>query len=170
MTQLVINNIVRFVLLFAIQILILSNVTLFGCASPCLYLLFILMLPTKTNRMATLSLAFLMGLGIDIFCNMLGLNAFACTMMAFARILFGNRILTHGEKIDIDTPSIYSVSPQQFITYIVIMLLVFFFTFFSLELFEYGDIFRLLLDTLASTILTTLLILLTQILTIKKDK
>lgn len=170
MNKIVSNNLLRFIILFFLQILILNKITFFGCASPFLYVLFILMLPTNTNRMAMISMAFLMGLGIDIFNNMLGMHAFACTLMALCRILFGNRILTHGEKDDVDVPSIYSVSGQQFIAYMVVMLLIFCFTFFSLEIFEYGDFWRILLNTITSTLLTGGLILLAQMMIIKKKQ
>lgn len=170
MNKIILQNILRFIVLFFLQILILNKITLLGCASPFLYVLFILMLPTNTNRMATIGMAFLMGLGIDIFCNMLGMHAFACTLMALCRILLGNRILTHGEKDDVDVPSIYSVAGQQFITYMVVMLLIFCFTFFSLEIFEYGDIWRILLNTITSTLLTGVLILIAQMITIKKKQ
>ncbi|MCQ2262383.1 MAG: rod shape-determining protein MreD [Bacteroidales bacterium] len=170
MNKLITSNLLRFLILFFLQILILNKITIFGCASPFLYLMFILMLPTNTNRMAMIGVAFVTGLGIDIFCNVLGLHAFACTLMALCRILFGNRILTHGEKDDVDVPSIYAVSGQQFITYMIVMLLIFFFTYFSLEIFEYGDIWRIILNTAMSTLLTGGLILLAQLLTIKKKQ
>lgn len=167
-SRLVIQNIVRFFVLMLVQILILNNVNLSGYAIPYLYVLFILMLPTNTGKIAMLLLAFLCGLTADIFSNMLGFHSFACTLVAFARILFADRILTRNEAVIIDTPSVYTVKAQYFISYLLVLLSIFYLTFFSLELFDSHGLFRLLLSTVLSTLLTVVLALLSQFLFIKR--
>ncbi len=102
--HIVLQNIVRFVLLMLLQILVLNHVYLGGYITPFLYVLFILMLPTGMNRMGLLAVAFLTGLCLDIFSNMMGFHACCCTAVAFCRIAFGDRILTGGEEVVIDTP------------------------------------------------------------------
>lgn len=167
-SRLVIQNIIRFIVLVLAQILILNNVNISGFAIPHLYLLFILMLPTNTGKIPMLLLGFLCGLTIDIFSNMLGFHTAACTLVAFCRILFADRILTRNEAVIIATPSIYSVKPSYFINYMLLLTGIFYLAFYALELFDSHGIFRLLLSTLLSTLLTSLLILLSQTLFMKR--
>ena len=111
----------RFALLLLIQLLVLNHVFLGGYTFPMLYLLAILMLPTNMKRIPLLLIAFGTGLLVDVMNNMLGFHALACTVVAMMRILFADRILTRGEPTAIDRPSIYSVSPQYFISYMLIL-------------------------------------------------
>ena len=106
----------RFVLLMALQLLVLNHVYLGGYVMPMLYVLFILMLPTDTGRIPMLLIAFGTGLLVDVMNNMLGFHALACTVVAMLRILFADRIRTRGEPVTIQTPSVYSVTPQYFIS------------------------------------------------------
>ena len=167
-SRLVIQNIVRFFALMLVQILILNNVNISGFAIPYLYLLFILMLPTNTGKISMLLLGFVCGLTIDIFSNMLGFHTAACTLVAFCRIIFADRILTRNEAVVIATPSIYSVKPAYFVNYMLVLTAIFFFTFYALELFDSHGFFRLLFSTILSTLLTATLMLLSQLLFIKR--
>ncbi|KWW30636.1 MAG: rod shape-determining protein mred [bacterium P3] len=167
-SRLILQNIVRFAVLTLVQILILNNINISGYAIPYLYLLFILMLPTGMGKIAMLLAAFVCGLAIDVFSNMLGFHTFSCTMVAFARILFADRILTRNEPVVISTPSIYTVKTQYFIGYLLVLTAIFYLTFFSLELFDSHGFWRLLLSITLSTLLTVVLALISQILFMKR--
>ena len=106
----------RFLLLMAIQLLVLNYVYLGGYVMPMLYVLFILMLPTGMKRIPLLLIAFGTGLLMDIMSNALGFHALACTVVAMLRIWFADSILTRNEPVTINTPSVFSVTPQYFIT------------------------------------------------------
>ena len=111
----------RFALLILIQLLVLNNVPLNAYMPRLyLYLLAILMLPTDMKRIPMLLTAFGTGLLMDIMdTSPLGFQALACSIVAMMRILFVDRILTRGESAVISTPSIYSVSLQYFISYLL---------------------------------------------------
>jgi rod shape-determining protein MreD len=160
----------RFVLLLLLQVLVLNNVYLGGYTMPMLYLLAILMLPTDMKRIPMLLVAFGTGLVVDIMNNMLGFHAFACTVVAMMRILFADRILTRGEPTIISTPSIYSVSPQYFISYLIILLSAFYFVFFTIELFGFRNFGSTLLSIVFSTVATAILAVLYQYAFLKKEK
>lgn len=159
----------RFALLMALQLLVLNYVYLGGYVMPMLYVLFILMLPTGMKRIPLLLIAFGTGLLVDVMGNMLGFHALACTVVAMLRILFADRILTRGEPVTIDTPGIYSVTPQYFISYLMLMLAAFYLVFFTLELFGFRSFGGVLLATVASTLVTTLLAVLYQYIFLKKE-
>ncbi len=168
MNKLVWRNIGRFVLLMAFQLLVLSNVYLGGYVLPMLYVLFILMLPTGMRRIPLLLIAFGTGLTVDLMNNVLGFHALACTVVAMMRIWYADRILTRGEPIVINTPSIRNVTPQYFITYLVLMYAIFYLVYFTSELFGSRGFGDMLLATFLSTIASTLLAVLYQLLLIKK--
>lgn len=170
MKNLVWRNIGRFVLLMLVQLLVLNNVYLGGYVMPMLYVLFILMLPTSMKRLPMLLTAFGTGLLVDIMAGALGFHALACTLVAMMRITFADRILTRGEDTVVAVPSIFSVTPQYFISYLMLMLGVFYLVFFSLELFSFRGLGEVLLATVCSTVVTTLLAVLYQAVFIKKEE
>ncbi|MEQ8702526.1 MAG: hypothetical protein RIC19_01340 [Phaeodactylibacter sp.] len=93
MNNTVFRNIIRFVVLVALQGLFLKRVS-DGWVSGSLYIniflypLFIMLLPLQTPRTGVLLLSFLMGISVDLFYDSLGVHAAALTAMGFARGLF----------------------------------------------------------------------------------
>ncbi|MBP3740638.1 MAG: rod shape-determining protein MreD [Bacteroidales bacterium] len=160
----------RFALLMALQLLVLNYVYLGGYVMPMLYVLFILMLPTGMKRIPLLLIAFGTGLLVDVMGNMRGFHALACTVVAMLRILFADRILTRGEPVTIATPSVYSVTPQYFITYLLLMLGAFYLVFYTAELFGFRGFGGVLLATVCSTLVTTLLAVLYQVIFLKRKE
>lgn len=160
----------RFVLLMLIQLLVLNNVYLGGYVMPMLYLLFVLMLPTSIKRIPLLLVAFGTGLIVDIMSGALGFHALACTVVAMMRIWFADRILTRGENVVIETPGIYSVTPQYFISYVMLLYAVFYLVFYSLEVFSFRGLGGVLLATVCSTIVSTILVVLYQLIFLKKEE
>ncbi|MBO4587055.1 MAG: hypothetical protein J5677_04480 [Bacteroidales bacterium] len=169
MSKRVWRNIGRFALLMALQLLVLNHVYLGGFVMPMLYVLFILMLPTGMKRIPLLLIAFGTGLLVDVMNNMLGFHALACTVVAMMRILFADRILTRGEPVVVETPGIYSVTPQYFISYLMLMLGAFFLVFYTVELFGFRSFGGVLLATICSTVVTTLMAVLYQYIFLKKE-
>lgn len=160
----------RFALLMALQLLVLNYVYLGGYVMPLLYVLFILMLPTNTGRIPMLLIAFGTGLVVDIMAGSLGFNALACTVVAMMRVLFADRIITRGEPVVIQRPSIYSVTPQYFIFYLLLLLGAFYLVFYTAELFGFRGFGGVLLATICSTLVTALLAVLYQLIFLKKEE
>lgn len=82
------NTLIRFrnfVLLVLVQVLIFSRIHLFGYATACIYIIFIIKLPRHTTRNELLIWSFLFGLCVDMFCNTPGINAAAATLLGFVR-------------------------------------------------------------------------------------
>ena len=156
----------RFVLLMALQLLVLNYVYLGGYVMPMLYVLFILMLPTGMKRIPLLLIAFAAGALVDIFCNIPGFHTFSCTMMAFVRVIIGNRMLTRDDPNEavIDVPSVHTVPFQTFAVYLFVMSAVYSFTYCLLEAFSFGNFWMTLLSMLLDTVATWLLLLLSQLL------
>ena len=168
MKNLVMSNILRFVLLILLQVLILNYVYLGGYMIPFVYIMAVLMLPTRMNRVWLLVVAFVSGALVDIFCNVPGFHTFSCTMMAFVRLLIGNRILTRGEPVEIDVPGVHHVAFQPLAGYLLLMSLVYSVTFFLIESFSLGNFWWMVLAMLLSTLATWAFMLLSQLFMGKK--
>lgn len=159
---LLLRNVGRCIILLLLQVLVLDNVYLGGYINPIIYVLFILMLPTGMNKIGMLMLAFCSGLVVDIFNNMLGFHAFACTLVAFLRVVYADRILTKDDPKVISMPSVFTVGAQEYIGFLALMLGLYNLIYFSLVVFDMHDWWRVLLLTLLSTIVSMLLCLLYQ--------
>lgn len=169
MRGIVTRNIIRFVALLAVQVLVLDNIYFGGHISPMLYTLFILMLPNRLGKIYMLLIAFATGLSVDICSNMLGFHACASTIMAFCRITFADRIITRGDDITIDMPSIFTVAPQYFIYYSMLLIFIHALVFFLLDYFKMTEIFNILLSALLTTVATLVLVVVWQLIFIHRN-
>jgi rod shape-determining protein MreD len=158
------------VALIAIQVVVLNNVYLGGFVSPMIYLLAILMLPTRLNKNLTLVIAFAAGMTVDIFCNMLGFHACAATLVAFCRVVFADRIITRNETSPIMVPSIYAVSYQYFLYYAALLTFIYTFLYFTLQIFSFADMWQILLSSVLSTLVSLILYIVWQLLFLHKKQ
>ena len=84
MTKTVIQVALLFVVLVLVQVLC-YKMLLFGVAIPMVFIYLILRLPVTWHLNITLTIAFVMGLIVDIFNNTPGMNALCCTLLAAFR-------------------------------------------------------------------------------------
>lgn len=157
-------------LLMLLQLFVFDNIYLGGYINPCLYVLFVAMLPTSLPAIPMMLIAFGTGLMADVTSNMLGFNAFACTVVAFLRGVWLDNIVRGDNEGEVDTPSIRTVPYQQYSLYLFFLLLVFNFVYQLLLVFDLRELPSILLTTLLSTIITWLLAILYQSLLFRKDK
>ena len=140
-----------FIVVVFLQVTIGNSIHLLGVAIPFLYIYFIIRLPLSLSVNWTLTLAFILGLVIDIFSNTPGMNALACTVVAFLRKPILNLYTPRGEDYSESEPSIRNFGMSLFVRYVLTFSLC-----FCTLLFDIG---RLIVRVLASTILTFLVIL-----------
>lgn len=171
MSKLIVNNVLRFVLLILLQVMILNYVYLGGYVIPFIYILALLMLPTRMGNIPLLLMSFGSGMLIDMFCNIPGFHTFSCTMLAFFRIALGNRMLTRDDPdAVVDTPSIHSVPLQTFAAYAFVMALVFCAAYGLVEAFSFGNFGLTMLAIVINTLATWILIMLSQMLIAPRKK
>src|SRR5688572_9031372 len=75
----------RFLVLLAVQVVVLNNIQFSGFINPFVYIMFIMMLPVRIPKSLLLILAFITGLVVDMFSNTMGMHAAACVFMAYIR-------------------------------------------------------------------------------------
>jgi hypothetical protein len=160
MNSTVIINIVRFILLLALQVVVCNNIDLFGFIDPYPYILFIILYPVNGNKAGLLISSFFLGLFMDMFLNSGGAQATACVTLAYLRPAFFK--FSFGISYEYQTVKINDrLSPERF-SFLLISVVTHHFILYLLEVFR----FSLVLDILIRTLLSALFTLITCIIII----
>lgn len=155
-----IRNILRFVVLFFLQVLIIDNIRLGNFIHPCVYVLYIMLLPFDTPQWSLIINGFILGFAVDIFNGTPGLNSAATVLMAYFR---PNIISLTTRKSDIEgktAPSLSEMGLQWFLLYSILLLIIHNLTLFFLEAFTFHLIGLVLLETLLSVLVSSFVIVL----------
>ncbi|MFZ1688576.1 MAG: hypothetical protein WAU70_14200 [Flavobacteriales bacterium] len=167
----VVNNVLRFVVLVALQVLLLDHLDLAsGWVVPYLYVLFILMLPFELPTWGVLLLGFATGATMDFFSSTPGMHAGACTVMAFARtgVL---RLLEPRDGYEFGvTPTMQGMGLVWFLAYTALLVPVHHLWLFFTEVFRFDRFLETLGRSLLSAALTIVLIVLAQMLTVRQER
>jgi rod shape-determining protein MreD len=162
------RNIVRFLVIVLMQVLVFNNVQLSGYINPYFYVLFILLLPFETPSWLLLLLGFVLGLTIDLFMHTYGLHAAATVLMAFLRPWVLNYFAPHDGYEPGTFPRIFYYSTGWFLKYASILVFIHHLCLFYLEVFRLGDFFHTLFRVVLSSLLTIILIVLSQFVMFRK--
>lgn len=167
-----VKNIVRFCLFILVQVYVLNNVPpLHHLVTPYIYFLFILWLPFKMGRKSVMILAFLLGFVLDCFTKTYGLHAAPCVLIAYFRPFLINVLISQeGAESNYNEPSIKSMGFTPYFTYIGILTLAHHSLLFFLQALQTGGYFYFLIKTLLSTAVSLLLIFLTELLFVRKQR
>jgi hypothetical protein len=164
------NQIIRqaafFVLLIILQVLIFQRMTIgwggVNYVRIFIYPLFILGLPIRTPPSAVLTLAFIMGLIVDVFYMTPGVHAGAITAMAFARpYILGILEPRTGYSVNA-IPSKYHQGINWYLSYSGILLFIHVFIFYILEVFTFVYFLEIWLKTVFTFFITFLVGLIYQ--------
>ncbi len=158
---------VMFILLVLIQILILNQVQLSGYINPFMYILFILLLPVNSPAYLLLTLAFFIGITVDIFSNSMGIHAFASVFIAYIRPFVIRSVSVRDEDLD-NYPGLMQNKFPWFLKYTVISVIIHHFILFYLEVFSFSDFFNTLLRVMLSSIFSIFIIVLSQFIIFRK--
>ncbi len=168
MGRAIIINIIRFILLIPLQVFLLKNIGYFNLSTPFLYILFILLLPFGIPNGLLFFLAFATGLTVDIFYDTLGLNAIACTVLAFVRVVF-IRLTVQRDGFDNEPdPSLGIMGFRWFVFYAIILTFFHHLVLFTFETFSLSEFGNILLRVILSTLFTVFLILISEFMFFRK--
>lgn len=157
-------------LLSLVQIFFLKNLALFGLAFGFLYLLGILVLPTSIQSSPLMLIAFFIGLVIDVFYETIGMHAAACTLMAFMRPIWLKVTSPSGGYDEITEPSLSELGVGRFISYAFPLIFIYSLAFFMADQWGTGGFFGVINKSILSSIFTTLLVILVQLLFFKRRR
>lgn len=151
----------RFILmaiLVLIQALVLNRIHLFGYATPLLYLYFVISYRRNVPYWLSLTVAFLLGMLMDSFTNTPGVASFSLTLVAFLQPKVLKLYLDEDAEEDFQ-PSISTMGWVKYITFAVLLSIVYCLCFFSLEAFSFYHVLQWGLTTVGSWLFTLLFIL-----------
>ena len=153
----IIEHLAAFITLCLAQVLILNHINLFGCATPLLYVYFILMFRRGFPRLAIMLWSFMLGLCIDMFSNTPGVAASSCTILGFTQPYILNIFMTRDSAEDLK-PSMRTLGVGKYIWYMLLGVFVYNVLFFTTETFNFFNWQQWLMDIGGSTVLTALII------------
>ena len=145
-----------FLFLLFLQVFLLNNILFLGYINPYLYVAFVIFYPLKKERYLFLFLSFLLGLSIDFFSDSLGINAFSLLFIAYLR-LFLIRIIFKKTEQDY---LLFNLDQEPFgkvFNYVISLVVIHHFILFSLANFSTQNFSRVIVNTLYSSIFTSVL-------------
>jgi rod shape-determining protein MreD len=171
-----ISDILKQSLLFALflflQVLVVNNIH-FQVAwfiNPFIYIGFVLLLPIDTPKWLLLVTAFLMGYFVDVFLSTPGMHASATVLTAFVRHYLHKVVIPRDDFQPATIPNVVTFGFPWFIRYAMVMVGVHHFSLFMVEAFSFAQFHIVLLKTIASGIVTLMLIIVGQLFTIGTTK
>lgn len=163
MNNAIFRNILRFIVLVALQVLIFNNVSLRSYFVPYIYVLFILLLPFETPRWLLLVSGFFLGFFVDMFSNTAGVHTAACVLMAFLRPFAGNVVSSKHEYEEGIQPGIRVLGFNWFFSYSLILVAAHHILLYYLEVFSFRSFFLTLWHAILNILFTMLFIILSQL-------
>lgn len=153
----ILKRLALFVVLGAVQILILNHIRLFGMATPLLYVYFVITFQRNTPKWVLLLWSFAMGLAIDVFMNTPGLAAGSLTLIALIQPYLLELFVPRDsiENLEVSAASLTFV---KFAVFSTILTIVFTLVFFALESFSFNNWVYWLTCAGSSATLTLILI------------
>jgi hypothetical protein len=152
----------RFIVLVAVQVLIINNIELGRFINPFIYVLFIITLPFETPKGVVLLCALLIGFTIDMFSDTAGMHGAACVLMAYIRpgVL---KIFSPRDGYEFGAkPTIQYLGIPWFLSYAGILITAHHLVLFFIEIFRFSEFFSTFLRVIISTVFTLILIIISQ--------
>ena len=167
-----VKNIVRLIFFILIQVFVFNQIPpLHHLVNPYIYFLFILWLPFKTGRKTLMFLGLITGLSLDYFTKTPGLHAAPCVLIAYLRPFLINLLITQeGAEANYEEPSIKSMGFGAYFMYVTVLTFMHHAFLFLLEALQFAGLWYFLGKTLLSVAISLFLILITELLFVRKQK
>lgn len=162
------KHFLSFLSLALVQVFVLNHITLFGVASPLLYIFFVLKMRRNYPRWAIIVESFVLGLLMDTFQNTPGVAACSMTLLGMIQPSLLDLFVTR-ELPEDARPSAAVLGWLKFFYYAGISTIIYCLAFFTLELFAFFNWMQWLDRVLGSTVLTLLLVMLLELAQKKKE-
>ncbi len=153
-----VRNILAFVILLLVQSLVLNHIHLFDCATPLLYVSFVLPTPRDQQRWATLVWCFALGLAVDMFSNTPGVAAASMTLVGLLQPYLLALFLPRDCPDDL-VPSFATLGTAKYVAYASVIIVVYCLLFFTIEAFNFYHWLQWLQCVCGCAVLTVLLTL-----------
>lgn len=152
-----IQHIIWFFILVAVQVLFLGNIHFLGVFFPIIYVYAILRLPATMSPVQVMLVSFTTGLVVDIFSNTPGMHASASTLLGFLRLPV-LRLFVLKEDLVQKNVSVSWLGHEVFWKYSIILVLIHHTSLFLIESFSLLSISGLFLKIPVCTLFTLVFI------------
>ena len=113
-----IKVIIRWIVVFLLQMLLFNNLQFWGLCQPQIYVLCLLMMPIVFPRWADMLIGFAVGLLMDVLCNSIGVHIAASVFLMYLRQPLIASLVQEHERLTGEI-SWLTVSHDAFIKYVV---------------------------------------------------
>ena len=167
-----VKNIFRLLIFTIVQVYVLNRLPfLHRFVVPYLYFLFILWLPFSLSRLGLLITAFVAGLTLDYFTSTPGLHAAACVLIAYVRPFIINILIPKDTtEFNYREPSPKAMGWAPYLVYALVLTLLHHVYLVFLEWLSFGTFLNFLVKVAATTGISMLLIITTELLFPRKLK
>ncbi len=145
--------------LLLVQVVVLNRICLFGMAVPFAFIYIILRLPLTMSKEWLFTIAFTIGLTVDVFSDTGGINTIGCLSIAALRRPILHLYFPREDELTDPFPSIHSLGMLTYFKYTLSITAIFCIIVFLLEDLSFFRIWHLVECILTSTILTTALLI-----------
>ncbi|MCG7856116.1 rod shape-determining protein MreD [Flavihumibacter sp.] len=167
-----VKNTIRFIVFILVQVFVLHKIPpLHQFVVPYLYFLYILWLPFNMGRAWLMIVAFLFGLSLDYFLVTPGLHAAACVFIAYIRPFLVNLLIRQeGAEQSYGAPSPASMGWAPYSVFVLVLTVLHHGYLVFLEWMQFGNFWYFLGKVFATTAVSLLLILITELLFYRKER
>ena len=159
MTNTLIKYFCLFIACILLQVLIFNRIILFHVAVPIIFIYFIVRLPIDIKLPYLFTLAFLLGIIIDIFSDTPGVNALACTLIAAIRKPVFFAYMTKDDMTERMTPCVSTMGIMEYCKYLLTFVVIYCLLVFIIEYFSFADVKSIVILTGASSVFTFIVLL-----------
>ncbi len=152
------ENIVRYVVLFLLQILLINNLQFWGLCSPALYVFCLIALPVRLPQWVEMLIGFGTGFVMDVFCNTLGIHTAACVLVSFVRPMLLKGLVADNDRL-IGTPTGGTIGVVTYLKFVSILVVIHHTMVFALEAFSLHNWWMTLLQILISSMVSIAVII-----------
>lgn len=154
MAKVILKYSLLFLICVFLQILIFNRIILFHVAVPLIFIYFIIRLPINLKLPYVFTLAFFLGLIVDIFSDTPGVNALACTLISALRVPIYYAYMAKDDITSRLTPAIASMGFWEYSKYLLTFIVIYCILTFSIEYFSFADVKGIAIMTGASSLFT----------------
>ena len=151
------KRLVLFFVLLLVQVLVLNHIHLFDCATPLLYVYFVISFQRGYPRWAILLYSFLLGLCLDVFSDTPGVATMSMTLVGFLQPYVLDLFMQRDDDESFQ-PAVCTMGPVTFFYYSLLLTLAYCVVFFALDTFSFFNGLQWLLSVLGSFVLSELLL------------
>ena len=152
------KRLMLYVVLVLSQALVLNHIHLFGYATPLLYIYFVVSFPRNYPKWGVLLWSFLLGLNVDAFSNTPGVAASAMTLISLLQPYLLEVFMQRDSEDDFQ-PSISTMGAANYVYFSLLLTFIYCIVFFTVETFTFFNWLQWIVNIVASTLLSLLLII-----------